>query len=347
MIEVPGDILEGGGQILRTSVSLAALLKTEVTIRNVRAKRTPPGFRPQHVTGVSTVAAISKADVEGLQVGSTTLRFSPRERAGGDHRFDVGTAGSITLVLQALMPVSAFTDKPVRITIVGGTDVRWSPSVDYLRLVTLPNLALTGYNATLTVEQRGHYPKGGGRVTFTATPVKHLNPLTLEGRGVVKRVQGISHCVNLPRHVAERQAQAAERVLKPALGDVAIDVEAGAGPGPGSGITLAAVPDSGTVLGSDSLGERGKPAEKVGEEAAFKLLEEVNSGMALDRHMGDAVVPYLAVAKGKSTVTVSRITLHTVTNIRVIELIAGVRFSSDETLDKPGRISVEGLGLTI
>lgn len=353
MVKISGDMLEGGGQIIRTSIALAALLGEEVEIINVRGKRFPPGLKAQHITGVKAVAAISDAEVEGLEIGSTRLRFKPRSRRGGVFTFNIGTAGSISLVLQALMPAAAFTSAPLEARITGGTDVRWSPTIDYVRMVILPILAKMGYKAELRVERRGHYPRGGGRVAFRASPIQRLNPVTLEDRGTVMKIGGRSHCVRLPSHVAERQAKAASKLLQDA-GFKDIQIEAEWYPpeddphlGPGSGITLYAITSTDSILGADAIGERGKPAEKVGEEAASKLLEDLKTGAALDRHMSDIIVPYIAVAEGRSRITVSRLTLHTMTNIKVTETITGVRFKVQGGLDKPGRIEVDGIGLTI
>jgi RNA 3'-terminal phosphate cyclase (ATP) len=353
MIIIKGDLLEGGGQIVRTSVALAALLNKEIKIINVRGKRSPPGLKAQHIAGVKAVAAISKAYVEGLKEGSKELVFKPSSRESGEFHFDVGTAGSISLVLQALMPAAAFSSSKMKITIVGGTDVKWSPAIDYIKFVTLPILRLMGYNAYLAVEKRGHYPKGGGKVIAVIEPAKQLKSLTLTDRGEIKEVYGLSHCVKLPKHVAERQAKSAEEKLKKeGFKNIKIDLEwyqpeKDFHLGPGSGITLCAKTNSGAVLGADSIGEKGKPAEQVGREAAETLIEEVNSKAALDKHMGDIIIPYLAVANGFSEVTVSKITLHALTNLKVTELIAGVKFNLQGDLGTPGKISVKGIGLTI
>ncbi len=178
-----------------------------------------------------------------------------------------------------------------------------------------------------------------------------LSPITLEERGIVKRVGGCSHCVKLPRYVADRQAEAAFQTLKEAgIRDIQVDVEwypSGSDPhiGPGSGITLHAVTSANAMLGADALGEKGKPAEEVGGEAASKLLEELDTGMVLDRHMGDMIIPYLAVADGRSRVTVSQLTLHTMTNIKVTEMISGVSFRVEGEIGRPGSVEVEGIGL--
>jgi RNA 3'-terminal phosphate cyclase (ATP) len=345
-------MLEGGGQILRTSIALAALLGKEIEIDNIRGKRSPPGLKAQHITGVKAVATVSGAIVKGLTIGSTSLQFTPSKRTGGDFRFDIGTAGSISLVLQALMPAVAFSQESSQITVIGGTDVRWSPTIDYMRLVILPILRKMGYMATIDVERRGHYPKGGGLINFKNTSVDSLKSLVLMDRGTIIYVGGRSHCINLPCHVAERQVSAASQVLnKNYLGDVQIDVECNPHKtdprhSPGSGISLSAVTSSDTRIGADAIGEKGKPAEKVGKEAADQLVEDLKSGMALDRHMADIIIPYLAVAKGLSTVTVSRLTLHTLTNIKVTEILTDVSFNIEGELGFPAIISVEGIGFT-
>lgn len=349
MIKIPGDMLEGGGQIIRTALALAALLREDIHLINVRGGRRPPGLKAQHATGVKAVAAVSNAEVEGLEIGSRELYFRPKTVNGGIFRFDVGTAGSVSLVLQAIMPALAFSSTRTEISITGGTDVKWSPTIDYLRLVALPTLFKMGYKAHLTVKRRGHYPKGGGEVVMTVDPVEKLRGIQLSRRGEILKVGGVSHCVNLPAHVADRQASSAERYLE-RVGlsrvDVEVDREVLSGLCPGSGITLYAASSEGCILGADALGEKGKPAERVGEEAAAKLVEEIQSQMCLDRHMGDMIIPYMAVAEGRSQVTTSKITLHTLTNIRVSELITGVKFEVKGGLNQPGSVSVEGLGLT-
>lgn len=351
LIEIPGDMLEGGGQIVRTSIALAALTGKDVRVSKIRDKRPNPGLQAQHVTAVKAVAAICNAETEGLVQGSRELVFRPRSHVSGKFRFDVGTAGSIPLILQALMPSAAYAPDRVELDFTGGTDVRWSPTIDYVRLVVLPVLQLMGYNAMVTVHRRGHYPKGGGRVTMSITPPRALTAIKLLERGKPSGVEGISHCVKLPSHVAQRQAVAAKEKLSSAgIGDVNIAVE-GYPPdqdphvAPGSGITLLMKFSDGSIIGADSIGERGKPAERVGEEAASKLLAEIDSNAAVDRHLGDILIPYMAVAQGCSEIHVSEITMHTMTNIKVAEMIVGVRFDVQGELRKPGRIGVEGIGL--
>lgn len=281
--------------------------------------------------------------------GSTELVFKPGGRIGcGEFRFDIGTAGAITLVIQTILPILVFAP-PCRstVTITGGTDVPWSPPIDYVRFVMLPMLGLFGVKAEVKLVRRGHYPRGGGgEVVLTVEP-SGLRPVEVVEFGDLREVRGgISHAVRLPAHVAHRQANSAREYLVKAGVKVPIDIavetyEQGKDPhlGPGSGVVLWAVSSRGLVKGADALGERGKPAEVVGEEAAKELLENLRSGMALDEHMGDMVIPYMALAGG-GVVGVSKITLHALTNIYIVEKVLGVRFEVSGREDEPGIIRV-------
>jgi len=350
MITVSGDLLEGGGQILRTTLALSSLLSKPVRVTNIRAKRSPPGLRAQHLASVKTLVALTDAKIQGLEVGSKEIAFEPGPIKSGDFSFDIGTAGSIGLVLQALMPAAAFSSGPIRLRLTGGTAVSHSPTIGYLQRVYLPILKKMGYDASIMLLRHGHYPKGGGLVEASIKPVKRLTRLEAEERGKVVRIAGSSHCVKLPRHVAERQAMSAVRTLRDA-GYAETDIEIDVRPdgeghlGPGSGIVLYAECDDGGVLGSDALGEPGKRAERVGEEAASRLLEDLETGCALDRYMGDMIIPYLAVAEGISTVTLSKVTLHLLTNVKVAEMLSGARFDIIGDLGEKGSVSVQGLSL--
>ena len=349
MIEVDGSFGEGGGQILRTTLAMAAVLGMEVRVFNIRAGRGEPGLRPQHLMSARAISEISSASSKGLDVGSTEFVFRPGTLRAGNFRFDVGTAGSVTLILQTLMPVFPFLPGSIEIEITGGTDVKWSPPVDYLRLVTLPTLAKMGYQGALQVVQRGHYPRGGGVARFAATPSPLLSPIAkLEGGDAVKII-GLSHSVRLPRHVTERQASAAARVvLERGFPSPEVDLDTSertSALGPGSGIVLCAQTSAGAILGADSLGERGTSAEDVGSAAGERLVEELESKAFLDRHMGDMIVPYTALAVGSSEISVSRVTQHTLTNMKVAEWVAGVRFDFAGEIGRPGTLRVKGLGL--
>lgn len=352
MIQIPGDLLEGGGQVVRTSIALATLAGVEVHVNRIRDNRPNPGLQAQHVTAITALTKLCNAETEGLTQGSRTLTFKPHNlNAAGKLQFHVGTAGSIPLILQALMPCLAFTPTPTQLEFTGGTDVKWSPSIDYIQHVTLPILQQVGYQANLAVDRRGHYPKGGGVVNFTVTPTRNLHAINLTRRDQLESIMGVSHCVKLPRHVAQRQADSAVRKLvkegydEPQLTIEAYPPERDRHIAPGSGITLLAKFKNGPILGADSLGERGKPAEKVGEECAEKLLEELKTGAAFDRHMGDILIPFIAVAEGHSEISVSQLTMHTLTNIQIAQKILNVTFQINGELGQSGTITVEGTNL--
>jgi RNA 3'-terminal phosphate cyclase (ATP) len=322
-----------------------------VKLYNIRAKRSDPGLKAQHATAINALAKLTQAKVTGVEIGSSTITFHPNKPQGGSFKFDVGTAGSISLVLQTIMPCSAFSQSKTQLEIIGGTDVSWSPPIDYIKNVTLPVLMKMGYSSEITLIRRGHYPRGGGQVKAVLNPVKKLSPLKMLERGEILSVKGISHAVRLPKHVAQRQADSAQNKLKKAgFKDVEIRLEwyeqgKDAHLGPGSGVVLWAVTESGSVIGADALGERGKPAEKVGEEAADKLLKEMERDAPIDSHMGDMLIPYIAVADGRSEIKVTELTLHLLSNISVTEKILNIKFGVTGKEGESGIVSVEGINL--
>ncbi|MFB6490751.1 MAG: RNA 3'-terminal phosphate cyclase [Thermoproteus sp. AZ2] len=343
LVRIDGSLGEGGGQILRSALALSAISGRPLEIFNIRAKRRNPGLQHQHLTSVKAAAAVANAEMEGAELGSTRLLFRPRGIKCGEFSFDVGTAGSITLVLQTLLPMLVFAPCPSRVKIRGGTDVPMAPPVDYFTNVVLKALEPMGVRAELRLIRRGHYPRGGGLVELSTAPSDELAAVRWLERGRLLRVAGISHAVNLPRHVAERQAKAAEEALRGLGTPINIEVEHREdGLGPGSAIVLWAETDRGMRIGADALGERGKPAEAVGREAAEKLSAELATGAALDSHMGDMIVLYMALARGRSEVVASRLTSHLETNIFVVEQFLPVKFSYSGK--EPVKIAVDGVG---
>ncbi|MGB9729329.1 MAG: RNA 3'-terminal phosphate cyclase [Thermoprotei archaeon] len=353
MILIDGSFGEGGGQILRVAVGLAALAKKPIEIINIRMKRDPPGLRPQHLTAVKAVASLVNARVEGLEVGSTKIKFIPGDISSGNFTFDVGTAGSVSLVLQALLPVLAFTKAPINVTLKGGTAVPWSPPITYIEKVLLPLLSRMGLKAEIRIIRHGFYPKGGGIVNITVYPVSQLKPIELIEQGNIKQIKGISLSARLPSHIAERQARSAEKILREYLGNINININIiHSGPevdnvlSPGTFIVLLAETDKNVIIGSDALGEKGKPAEKVGEEAALKLINEIKSNATVDVHMSDQLIPWMALANGTSKIKVSSFSLHAYTCIYITKQILGGEFKVQGELNKPSIIEVKGIGFT-
>ncbi len=337
MIEIDGSHGEGGGALLRISTALSDLTTNPVHITNIRANRSKKGLMPQHLNAVKAVADLSNAHVEGLEIGSQELFFYPEKIKGGSYNIDVKTAGSVTLVLQAFMVPAVFAGTPVNIKIQGGTDVRWSPPVDYLQNVTMYVLKSMGYDAELNVIRRGHYPRGGGIVEVKIKPVKKLNSINIQELDVAK-IRGISHSVKLPEHVAVRQAESAEKILKASGFDVEIEIENHNNAlGPGSGIVLWT--EGSSRVGGSSIGERGVRAEQVGKKAAEELLYHIGRGAAVDKYIGDQIIPYMAVA-GNCKVKTAELTLHTVTNMFVAEKIVGKKFEVIGELGEPANITI-------
>ncbi len=350
-IEIDGSMGEGGGAVLRTALALGAVNRMPVWIHHIRAKRKKPGLQPQHLKGVEALATVTGARVRGMELNSTELFFEPSETRGGKYKFDIGTAGSTTLILQILMPALAFASEPAEVEIRGGTDNPFAPPVDFLKHVTLPIIFKLGYRVEVECLQRGHYPRGGGRIRARTFPVEKLQAIHLTEAGKVLRIAGISHCVKLPPHVGTRQARAAKLTLLKAGYNAKISIETydpSSDPhlGPGSGITIWAETESGAILGSSSLGKPGKPAERVGREAASSLVAQLKTGFAVDRYLTDQLIPYIALAEGRSEIWSTELTTHTLTNVELVEKILGVKFEIDGKLGEPGRISVEGRGLT-
>ena len=345
MIEIDGSHGEGGGSVLRNAVALSCAFRQPVRVFNIRAKRKNPGLQMQHLTGVRALARISNAKVGGLEKGSMELLFEPGEITGGSFEFDVQTAGSVTLVLQALAPACAFAKKPTRARIIGGTNVPLSPPVSYFKEVFLPAVSRMGYRGALTVERQGWYPKGGGIVDFEAEPSWPLEPLDLSRPVEFTRAKVISIASNLPEHVIERQAESAVEVLRKAgFSDVEVARESSKAICPGTAVVALAYSPEGAVVCGSALGELGKKAEAVGEEAARALLAETDRKAPVDRHLADQLLTYMALAKGRSTILCSTLTEHTRTNAWLIEHFVEKRFEMEELADGTARIAIDGVG---
>jgi RNA 3'-terminal phosphate cyclase (ATP) len=316
MIEIDGSFGEGGGQIVRTAVALSAVTGKPVRITRIRQGRSKPGLAAQHARAITALAAICDARTSGATPGSSEIIFTPGDIRGGRHRVEIGTAGSVTLLMQCLLPALLRADGPCSLQILGGTDVQWSPAVDYFKNVFLPALSSFRARVSLEVLQRGYYPRGQGEVLLEVEPAKlkasYQESMACDTAQIIQNiqntVQGVSHCSNLAEHVAARQADSAAEVLQQAGFSAQISREALRLPSLGSGITLWS-----GCKGASSLGERGLPAEKVGRKAAEELIIELRSAATVDVHLADQLIPYLALAGG--CCTVREISLHARTNI--------------------------------
>lgn len=322
-VRVDGSTGEGGGQVVRTSLALAAVTDERLVIENVRANRDEPGLKAQHLACVRALAALTDANVEGDERGSDRVVFEPDEPKGGEYEVEVGTAGAVTLVAHAVIPAALHADGDTEFRIHGGTHVRWSPTFEHLQRVFLPLLRDANADASVELVRRGHYPQGGGEIVLRVSPseLSHVEP----NRAELERVEGVSHASGLPEHIVERQAEAARGVLRDGL-DATVDVGIEKvhidedAPSKGTAVTLVA--DAGTRLGGSALGERGKTAEEVGTEAAEELVSTVGSGADTDEYVADQLVPYVALAGGNYDAP--RVTSHLETNVEIASEFAEV-----------------------
>jgi len=330
VLEIDGSLKSGSGTILRLSVALAGIVNQPLHIFNIRQKRPQPGLRPQHLEAVLTAAKLCNAEVKGATLGSRELWFTPSEIEGGEVHAEIGTAGSIPMLLLTVLPLCAFAKTAVRLHVArGGTDVRNAPTINYLKHVLLPMLNRMGLEASLTIEKYGYYPKGMGEITLMVQPNRKLNFIRIEEFGKVEELRGVSVCTFLAdRRVAERQAKTANEFLKTRSYETEVQVvnDTSNPLQRGSSLVLWAKTDTGALLGGDAIGELGKPSEVVGREAAENLLREVDSKATVDVHLADMLVPYVALAQGESVYLSRVITEHLDTNIWLAQEILGVKF---------------------
>lgn len=344
MIKLDGSYREGGGQIVRTALALSTILQKPFEVTEIRKGRDRPGLKNQHLFCIKTLEELCSAKTEGAELGSSYLKYLPEKIRPQTLSINIGTAGSITLLLQSLLIPSIFADSKVRLKITGGTDVNWSPQFDYLNNVIIPQLKKYA-DIEVSLIKRGYYPKGGGKVDVKIKPkfnlesIKEAPKINLTEQYNLIQIKGISHAsLDLQKgQVAERQAKSARLILNRLNCPIQIRREYSQTLSTGSGITLWVIfskdPEemditNPIILGADALGERGKRSEEVGKEAADKLLGEIESKAPVDRHLADNLIPFIGLIG--DTIKVSEITDHTLTNIYVCEQFLGKIFEVDK-----------------
>lgn len=321
-VQVDGSMGEGGGQVLRLSVALSAATGAPVHVTDIRANRGKPGLRAQHMAAVHAVARLSDAEVEGLEMGSTELAFSPRQVPEGHVQVDVGTAGSVTLVLQAVLgALSAPGSGPARVTVTGGTDVIMAPSWDYFAHVLVPTLGRAGLDMDMECQRRGFFPRGGGRVVLnTEELVSPLEPITPR-RTEEPRLEGSIVWSGLPDHIPRRIDHAIRKELvdHPVGRIRKKHVEADS---PGVVATLWAEMGE-AVVGASMVGRRGLPSERIGEELAREVRADVEAGATADLHLLDQLVVHSHLAREGSRQTAREVTGHASTAMEIASLFPG------------------------
>ncbi|WP_256297862.1 RNA 3'-terminal phosphate cyclase [Haloarchaeobius salinus] len=329
---------DGGGQVLRSALSLAAVRGEPVRVENVRGDRPNPGLKHQHLAGLSAIATVCDATVEGDDLGSETVVFDPGEPEPGCYAVDVGTAGAVTLVFETLLPLSATLDGPLSVTATGGTDVAWSPALDYYERVRLPLARRAGLHAALETDRRGFYPEGGGEATLHVAP-GDPRPLSLTGRGELRcvRVRSVASADLADADVAARQATAATDALRGAVAAPVRERTVTTVDARSTGSAVLVVLDyEDTVAGFDALGEPGRPAEDVAEAAVDDAVAFHRGRGTVDAHAGDQLVLPLALGGGRGRLP--RVTDHVETNVAVAQ-----GFGYDVSLDeRDGGVRLSG-----
>ncbi|MEW6716728.1 MAG: RNA 3'-terminal phosphate cyclase [Chloroflexota bacterium] len=365
MIEIDGAYGEGGGQVLRTALTLSALTGQPARVYNIRVGRCNPGLAPQHLAGVLALAQICEAEVEGVAVESQEVLFRPTSKPrNGEYTFDVaqmagrGSAGSVTLIFQTLLLPLAFAGASSHVTLLGGTHVAWSPPFEYLAHVYLPMAGRMGIKAECRLDTPGFYPQGGGKMGTTIFRVGHqvekgeagtkpekrvgLTSLSLLERGELRGVWGVAMVSNLPAHIPQRMSNRGTNLFKQEGIQARIQAVRKGGRGPGAGVFLVAEYE-GVLAGFSSLGKKGKPSERVAEEVFEEFLLHHQNGAPVDRYLADQLVLPMALAEGDSTFRTSCLTRHLLTNAYVIEQFIPAKISIEGNEGEEGEVRIEGM----
>lgn len=310
-IVIDGSEGEGGGQILRTGLAAALVRQVAIRFVNIRARRSKPGLRPQHRTAVLAAARVGAACVTGAEVGSRELLFEPGALVAGHHAFDVGTAGSATLVLQTVLPPLLVADAPSRIEIVGGTHNPLAPPFDFLERAFVPALCALGADVRVAIERAGFYPAGGGKIACEIAP-SPLCRLELVQRGALRRVTARALISKLPRHVAERELETVRRELELDAATV-VDVDA---LGPGNALVIDVEHEATREVFAE-VGQRGIRAETVAARAARAARAYLDAGVAVGPHLADQLLLPMAIGAG-GIFSTSEPSSHTRTNAELV-----------------------------
>jgi RNA 3'-terminal phosphate cyclase (ATP) len=345
MIRVDGSEKSGSGTILRYALALGALLEEEVQIDHIRARRKKPGLRPQHLKGVLALREMTGGTVEGAKVNSSRVRYVPGGKTSKTaFDWDIGTAGSTTMLALSVLPVAAFSASPLRMKVSGGLFQDFAPSAYHMQYVLLPLLERMGLRAALEPVRPGYVPRGGGQIVLEVHPVQgSLAPISMTEQGQIRQVRGISLASHLRRQkVTHRMASRCSDILRSAGLEVHFDViEDDRAYQKGAALFVAASSDRGCLIGSDRAGAIGRQSEQIGQWVADQLLRDLHTGATVDRYLADQIILFAGLAAGKTEYLLPRMTEHVRTNIWLIETILGA------TVHLTGnRVTINGIGYT-
>lgn len=344
MIEIDGAQKSGSGTIVRFAAGLASLLGDELHLINIRARRDKPGLRTQHLKAMEALRDICQGSLRGAKIGSKEIWFKPGGRAkGGNYQWDIGTAGSTTLLAMTLLPSALFATGAIRLKISGGLFQDFAPSAHHMQFVLLPMLHRMGVTAELTVIRPGYVPRGGGIIQVDIQPMAgKIRPLRLVEQGRLTRVQGVALSSHLQqRRVSERMAHKCSEVLK-STGYAPVEIQTvndTLAPQAGAALAIYAETSTGCILGADWAGAPGRTSEAIGEYVARNLIEDLASGATVDRYLADQLVFYAALADGVNEYRIPKLTEHVETNLWLAETMLKARTEVKDNL-----VRIHGIG---
>jgi RNA 3'-terminal phosphate cyclase (ATP) len=338
MLTIDGAYGEGGGQIIRTSLALALVTGKAFRVERVRANREKPGLQRQHLTAVLSAAKIGNAEVEGARVGATEFSFIPGEVMPGQYTFSIGTAGSTTLVMQALLPPLMLASQPSVLTIEGGTHNLHAPPFEFLQKTFLPLVNLTGPRVSLELERYGFYPPGGGSINVLIEPTGERTRLSIQERGEIHHQSARALVVRLPPHIAERELAVIADEL--GWGEERLELETSDNAvSPGNIVTIEIRSTHVTEIFT-GIGERGVRAEVVAQRAAQEAKNYLSIEAPVGEHLADQLLIPLALADGGSYIT-GPLSLHTRTNIEIIKKFLDVKITALQLSERVWKIEIE------
>lgn len=341
LVELDGSVGEGGGQILRTALTLSLLTQRPFHIQKIRANRPNPGLAHQHLMAVKAALAISESTARRAELQSQDLYFQPGPVKAGSYVISVPTAGAMTLVLQTIFLPLCLQPQPSHLEFQGGTHVPWAPAFEYLSEVWVPTLKRLGIEMTLYMDKAGYYPKGGGRFIADIRGEAKLSSLDLEQRQALQSLETIAVLTDIPETVATREWKALAQAIAPLHRHIPLKktLHTYSSPGPGNALFLIARFEN-SVAGFDALGEKRKPSEDVANEVARQFQEFMTTTSAIDVHLADQILLPLAIAPASSRYSVAKIEDHLTTNAQIIQEFLPVKIEIQGNKDGPGFVEI-------
>lgn len=349
-LTIDGSLLEGGGQIVRLAVALSSIISKPIKVVNIRSNRPNPGLKLQHLVAMKLATNITDAYTKNIYLGSEKILFSPKTINSGKYSVKIESAGSTNLVLQTLMPILMFSNNQSHITLEGGTNNPWAPTTEFMKELLFPTLKKMGFNSEIMLNRRGFYPSGKGSVKTVLNPVNSLKPLNATSWQNIRNIRCFVYSCRLPSKIVNNLSKIVEtRLLKKGLHNIKINVQSLqptdslCSVDPGIGISLFADVDE-FVISETIIGRKGLSFEKIGKEVVDKLTKQLESQSPIDKYLGDQIILYIALAKGRSKIKISEFTLHTKTCIEITEKFLGIDFEIDGKIGESATITCDGIG---